>query len=331
MRSPEMLDIYKDEILLLKELSFERWIKEFRELKLKGLNSWDLTLKEEDSAIRDLSPMAKFILSAEDFPFGFPPCDVRLFTRAVVEACGVSTNFDVELSELVSSGYYHIDECVAENARLALTADYPLNAKVIVLTEGVSDRRVIEAALRLFYPHLSDYYSFMDFEGANSAGGAGQLVTTVKAFAGAGITNRVIALFDNDTGARVALRGLDRFTLPQSMRAMRFPQIPMASNYPTRGPSGLVHMDVNDLACSLEMYFGEDVLRQADGEYFPIHWRGFDKAVNSYQGEIEGKGFLQDKFNQKLAAAVADPTLIETQDWRGIRAILDMVRRAFEN
>jgi hypothetical protein len=85
------------------------------------------------------------------------------------------------------------------------------------------------------------------------------------------------------------------------------------------------------LAGSLEIYFGEDVLRLTDGTYAPVHWRGFDTAVRAYQGELENKGSLQDKFNQKLAVAVADSKLIQTQDWTGIRAILDMIRHAFEN
>ena len=90
-------------------------------------------------------------------------------------------------------------------------------------------------------------------------------------------------------------------------------------------------MDVNGLAGSLEIYFGEDVLRRTDGTLTPVHWRGFDTAVRAYQGELENKGSLQDKFNQKLAAAVADSKRIQAQDWAGIRAVLDMVRQAFEN
>lgn len=275
--------------------------------------------------------MERFILSSDGYAYQFPPCDLRFLIRAVVEACGFNSNFQLDLSEVVSSGYYDIADRVAEDARVELTSDYPVNTKVIVLTEGMTDRRVLEASLRLLYPHLSEYYSFMDFEGANAPGGAGQLVNTVKAFAGAGIANRVIALFDNDTAARAALRGLGGVTLHPSMRVLQYPSIAVASNYPTSGPSGFVHMDVNGLAGSLELYFGEDVLRRTDGTFAPVHWRGFDHAVRAYQGEIENKGSLQDKFHQKLVAAVADSQLIQTQDWTGIRAILDMVRQAFEN
>jgi hypothetical protein len=320
-----------EEIRMLGLLSFDTWLDGFRSVKGKELNWWDLTLKKDDPAVRDLPPLERFILSSDEFAYRFPPSDLRFLIRAVVDACGFNSNFQLDLSDVVSSGYYDIVDRVAEDARVELTSDYPVNTKIIVLTEGMTDRRVLEASLRLLYPHLSDYYSFMDFEGANAPGGAGQLVNTVKAFAGAGIANRVVALFDNDTAARAALRGLGGVSLPSSMRVLQYPPIAVASNYPTSGPSGLVHMDVNGLAGSLELYFGEDVLRRTDGTFAPVHWRGFDNAVRAYQGEIENKGSLQDKFHQKLVAAVADSQLIQTQDWTGIRAILDMVRQTFEN
>jgi hypothetical protein len=256
---------------------------------------------------------------------------VRFLIRAVIEACGVNSIFQLDLTDVTSSGYYKIAEPVAENARVELTSDYPLNTKVVVLTEGITDRRVLEASLRILYPHLDEYYSFMDFDSANAPGGAGQLVNTVKAFAGAGIANRVIALFDYDTAARAALRGLNGVALPRSMRVLQFPVIAIASNYPTIGPSGLVNMNVNGLAGSLEMYFGEDILRRADGTFTPVHWRGFDSAIRAYQGELESKKDLQAKFDQKLAVAANNPLTVQTQDWSGIRAILDMVRRPFEN
>lgn len=205
-----------EEIRMLGLLSFDAWLDGFRSVNGKELNRWDLILKKDDSAVLDLPPLERFMLSSDGFAYRFPPCDLRFLIRAVVQACGFNSKFQLDMSDVVSSGYYDIADRVAEDARVELTSDYPVNTKVIVLTEGMTDRRVLEDSLRLLYPHLSDYYSFMDFEGANAPGGAGQLVNTVKAFAGAGIANRVVALFDNDTAARVALRGLGGVSLPSS-------------------------------------------------------------------------------------------------------------------
>ncbi len=262
--------------------------------------------------------------------FRFSPCDMRFLFRAVVEACPHAI-WHMDISELVNGGYYEITDNVAADARRQLVSDYPVNTKVVVLTEGKTDQRILEASLTLLYPHLSDYFSFMDFDGVSAPGGAGQLVNTVKAFAGAGITNRVVALFDNDTAARAALRGLDNVVLPSSVKVLQYPSITLASNYPTIGPSGLVMMDVNGLAGSLEMYLGEDVLRRDEGTLMPVHWHGFDAGIRAYQGEIQNKGVLLETFMAKLNAASANPELIPAQDWIGIRAILDMLRQAFEN
>ena len=332
-RSSESLENgerFYDEITLLKPMDFDSWKRHFRELKQKNVHDWDFTLNADRPVVQKLSTLEKFILEDECL-FRFPPYDIRYFIRAVIEACGIKSYFRVDLSDLVGSGYNDARDSIAKRARDELTLDYPLNTKVIVLTEGVTDRRVLEASLELLYPHLAEYYAFMDFDGANAPGGAGQLVNTVKAFAGAGIANRVIAVFDNDTAARSALRGLEGVTLPASVQVLLYPAIEIASNYPTSGPSGLVHMDVNGLAGSLEIYFGEDVLRRMDGTFTPIHWRGFDTALRAYQGEIENKGNLQEKFSRKLALAVADSKLVQAQDWAGIRAILDMIRHTFQN
>jgi hypothetical protein len=327
----ERAEMYYDELTFLKQLDFDSWIKHFRDLKQKDVHYWDFTLNPENPTVQTLSPLEKFVLNDDEFLFRFPPFDLRYLIRAVIEACGVESRFSLDLSDLVNSGYNHERDSIAKSARDKLILDYPLNTKVIVLTEGVTDRRALEASLKLLYPHLVDYYAFMDFDGANAPGGAGQLVNTVKAFAGAGIANRVIALFDNDTAARSALRGLDGVSLSSSVRVLQYPAIGIASNYPTTGPSGAVQMNINGLAGSLEIYFGEDVLRHKDGTFVPVHWRGFDSAVRAYQGELENKATLQEKFSQKLSVARSDSKLVQTQDWTDIRAILDMVRYAFEN
>jgi hypothetical protein len=220
-----MAEGYAEEIRMLELFYFDVWIESFRSLKGRELHSWDLRLKEGDASVRDLPSLERFMLSADEFPFRFPLCDVRFLIRAVIEACGVNSIFQLDLTDVTLSGYYKIADPVAENARVELTSDYPLNTKVVVLTEGITDRRVLEASLRILYPHLDEYYSFMDFDSANAPGGAGQLVNTVKAFAGAGIANRVIALFDYDTAARAALRGLKGVALPRSMRVLQFPVI----------------------------------------------------------------------------------------------------------
>lgn len=61
--------------------------------------------------------------------------------------------------------------------------------------------------------------------------------------------------------------------------------------------------DVNGRAASLELYFGEDVLRQTDGGLTSVQWTGYSKKQASYQGEILNKVQLQKRFRAKLKSA----------------------------
>lgn len=327
---PNFACLWSDKIALLEDISFDAWLREFCELKQKGIHPWHLSSWSENPTPVEVSPLGRYMLTDDSNHWlGYPLSDIRHFLRAVIEACGDTAVFEQDVSEVTNAGWYEFGQAIVENARAGLISDFPSNAKIIILTEGTIDRRALEGAFRLVYPHLIDLYSFMDFDGPGFPGGVGHLVNTLKAFAGAGIANKVIALFDNDTGARSALRAISQDVLPRSMRVLRYPPIEVAKSYPTIGPSGLVQMDVNGLAGSLEMYFGEDVLKQEDGSLTPVQWRGYDQALCQYQGELLNKARLQAAFFSKLDNAMSNPVLRETQDWSGMTIILDAIRSAF--
>jgi hypothetical protein len=328
--------LWKSDIEILANLTFDGWLSTFADLKNRGATKWSThpdRLKYTNLVdVVHVDRTGKFMLGNDGaYPFQFPSVDIRFFLRAVIEACGEEAVLRQDLDEVVAAGYYWYEEPIAVNASAMLEEDFPINARVVVLTEGITDRRALESSLALLYPHLSDYFGFMDFEGAAIAGGAGPLVATLKAFAGAGIANRVIALFDNDTAAKAALRGLQRIKLPPSIRVAQYPSLPLAEAYPTIGPAGRAEMNVNGLAASLELYYGEDVLRDAGGELVPVAWTNYEQVVGSYHGEVTNKAALQQRFAGKLAAAMEDPRLLSTLDWSGMRLILGGLIGAFAN
>jgi hypothetical protein len=171
----------------------------------------------------------------------------------------------------------------------------------------------------------------MDFEGVRPPGGAGPLAATIKAFIGAGIVNRCIAFFDNDTAGQSAIHGLRSIDLPANIRIFRYPDIDLAENYPTLGPQGTSVMNVNGLAGGLELYFGRDVLEREDGTLTPIQWRGYDETLGKYQGEIINKKGIHNKFHDKMKLCKEDREQLQYSDWTGIRAILDRLRTAFND
>ncbi len=311
---------------MLRQATFADWSDAFQELMTDDVHpAWPF--RPPDSLRTE---MMRFIAEeTEDGSFFGLPGDARWLLRAAAEVCGSEAMIEYDISELVLSGYYEPGEQVAERALTALRRGARHWSPIVVLTEGSTDAEALDQAIRLLAPHLVGYVTLFDFHGANAAGGTGPLISAIRAFAAAGVSNRTVALFDNDTAGRAAIRSLERTRLPDSVRVLTLPELPLARQYPTVGPTGESIQDVNGRAASVELYFGEDVLRGADGELVPVDWRARDAQLGEWQGELHAKSVLQQRFADKVRRAAADPSLLETLDWVGMNLIIDLVLHAF--
>jgi hypothetical protein len=258
--------------------------------------------------------------------------------RLLLRACLLARPDDevrLDVTDLVASGWIEDDPAgLCASGLSEMRAVAAVHAPIVVLTEGKTDIAVLEPALRLLRPHLSDLVRFMDY-GERPAGGAGPLVNTIRSFAAAGIANRVVALFDNDTAATDALRSLDCGRLPANICVRQYPPLDLARNYPTLGPppadGGVAYADVNGLAGSIEMYLGRDILTFQDGALRPVQWKTYIPGARQYQGEITDKYALLDAYHAKIRLAQSDPSNMAQQDWSGINAIFDLVIQAFRS
>ena len=312
--------------VMLREATFLDWSSAFREFMADSVQPGWPSLAPE--SLR--TEMMRFIAEeVEDGSFFGLPGDARWLLRAVTEACGPDLVVEYDVTDLVLSGYYELHEPIADRAKAGLRRDARHNAPLVVLTEGSTDAAAMSRAVHLLAPHLEEYLSFPDFDSTNAPGGTGHLVSAIRAFAAAGILNRTVALFDNDVAGRAAIRTLARTRLPGSIRLIMLPNLPVALNYPTRGPSGTSRENVNGRAASIELYFGEDVLRGPDGDFAPVTWSGRDAALDDWQGEVSNKTELQRRFEDKVKRAENDPTLINTLDWWGMRLIIQSILHAF--
>lgn len=174
--------------------------------------------------------------------------------------------------------------------------------RIIVLTEGRSDTRIISAALRALHPGLADAYQFLDFDEFRIEGGASPLARMVKVLSGARMGNRMLALFDNDAAGVEAMRSVSRLRLPRTVRLMALPDIASARRYPTIGPGGRSRMDVNGAAASIELYLGRGALTDTDGALLPVRWTEWRPQVGRYQGAVEGKDRVVAAFLSELSA-----------------------------
>lgn len=239
----------------------------------------------------------------------------------------------LDLTRLVEDGLHDDEtpETVASQALATLRLQTSAHTPIVILTEGKTDAEFLQMAVGILYPHLDDVLRFLDFS-ERPDGGAGALVRMVRAFAAAGIANRVVAVFDNDTAAADALRPLARAALPPNIAVMQYPPLPVLESYPTLGPpttaspaGATVPANVNGLAGSIEMYLGVETLTGPNGELRPVQWRSYIETVGAYQGEVTDKAAIQAAFRAKAQTCCLSADQRAQADWSGLRAILDAV------
>ncbi|MBX3169597.1 MAG: hypothetical protein KF760_19500 [Candidatus Eremiobacteraeota bacterium] len=313
-------------------LQFEAWQRHIDYLTQHGLTSWNLKtpanlqrcpaeqLKDWD---QQGYPELDELLSPKqtNTHLGFPieDYDPRYCWRALLSSVSRNSEVVLDYSELVNAGYYETADLFAEHQP---SPHEQFAVQTTILTEGPTDRQVIKNSLRCRYPHLAHLYQFLDFHG--NASTARELGNLVKAFAACRLEGRFIAIFDSDTAGLETHQELLQLELPGNIKVLTLPPLELASRYPTFGPMGeLAEMDVNNLACGLEMYLGETVLRGRSGQLAKVHWTGYNKRMKRYQGELLDKAWLREVF---LVAVERDPEAI---DWTGIDSILKAIFDAF--
>lgn len=318
-------DVFSEKINFLKLMNVDAWLSSLETIHSLNLKRRQYRQKPDEYT----GTLIGYMLDDNHGWYGFPGLDLNVALRLALEVLPSTEELIYDVTDLILSDYYSEGDDLVTMALEWSSSGYVSAGKTIVITEGSIDTWIISESLQLLYPHLLDYYTFMDFEGARVGGGAGSLANIVKTFSGTGIVNKVIALFDNDTAATSALRGLRLVKIPANIKIVQLPKIDFLANYPTLGPSGQVDMDVNGLAGSIELYLGKDVLLDSKGNLLPVQWTGYISEVGKYQGEVMYKEEIQKTFKQKVTTCKTNKTLMAETDWSGLQAVLQSLFSAF--
>jgi hypothetical protein len=247
------------------ELDGEGWIRRFREAPDDPSDSPPYAIGGRMWLLTELLRLERW--------------DERLALRACLLALP-DEEVVLRLTELGAAGYLGDNDPagLASDALEATWASAAAHSPIVVLTEGSTDAEFLGTALAVIYPHLTDLVRFLDYQ-HSPEGGVDALIRMVRAFAAAGIANPVVAVFDNDSAGRDALRRLNIAGFPNNIRALCLPDIALAADYPTLGPStvaspspSLVNANVNGRAASLELYLGRDVLSGPNESLRPVQW-----------------------------------------------------------
>lgn len=291
--------VYEDSTI--ENMSFEDYTNELKEI----IEDKSLNINKDHKAIKNYLPDTLIFSDKEGIDFFY------ILLTVVDDENWVS----YDLTEIIEDGWIsnRVEEIIE-------------NDKIIILTEGKTDTEFIQKSIELLYPQLYGFFHFMDFPLYNLEGSASHLLKILKALIAANIKNKIIALFDNDAAASNELILLKNITIPKNFKILQYPKIKLASKYPTVGPSGRKTMNVNGLAGSIEMYLGEELLKE-NNKFIPVYWKGYQEKSKKYQGEIDKKKEIQNKFRDKIKNF--NPDKIDANEWENMNLILDLIFKAF--
>ncbi|MGK0365367.1 MAG: hypothetical protein ACI85O_002433 [Saprospiraceae bacterium] len=316
------IEVLNTEFLFWKSSSLEDFITSSTKITVEQIPSNnDLPFTES----KDFTSVENYLLSGYDDLVDKMPFDDSIDAIYAI-LIGIPDEWEIvqDFTSLIESGYIEEDYFDFDS-----DVNFEQEEKIIILTEGSTDVNVLKPSLDLLYPHLSTFYKFVDFAQFNQPGSASNLILNLKNFASTGIKNKIIALFDNDTAAEEALSSIKNLKFPDNIKIMHYPPIELGDNYPTIGPSGVVNLNINGLAGSIELYTGQDILKDENGDYIPVQWKGYSTKLEKYQGELINKREIQSNFKNKIKEAVANKEEMKSQDWKDIDSILRQIFDAF--
>jgi len=294
----DIVEIYKKELNEIKDLEFNDWLSSIREYK-----------NDPDIFNYKNGPL-ELIESANE----------RVALYAVLESFEPESVVELDVSDLYDGGW--ISDEVDDNNSVDISWNISVSPPII-LTEGVFDRSVLVDTISLLHPEISQSIKFLNTD-YKTEGGASAVIKILKSFAAAGISNRILAILDNDTAAREAISTLN-IKLPDHFKIILLPEYALLKDYPCIGPQGENNADVNGLAASIELYLGKDVLSNEDASLVPIQWTGYSTSLKSYQGSIIDKAIIQKRYKNKIKEARSNPSLIAEQDWSGVELIIENI------
>ena len=161
----------------LKHMSWETW-KNHAQAALATRFNFERMDEEKDSITSKFHDLSDSYLFVEGY-------GSLMSMRVLLDACTQVKEIRLDISDLISSGYYEEDSRVVEDARLNAPHQLDTLAPTVILGEGSTDLLVLRLALTGMHPELVDYFSFFNHSELSVDGGANYLVKFIKAFAAA--------------------------------------------------------------------------------------------------------------------------------------------------
>jgi len=158
--------------------------------------------------------------------------------------------------------------------------------RVLVVTEGSSDSFILERAIKILRPDIADFFYFVDMEEHYPFTGTGNLFKFCQGLSKIRIQNNVLVVFDNDAAGVEKFEQLSRLSGAERILFCKLPDHAAFTRFRTIGPNGSFHEDINGSAVAIECFLD---LSTMDDDERQIRWTAFNRVLQKYQGELEGK------------------------------------------
>ncbi len=166
-------------------------------------------------------------------------------------------------------------------------------SKYLLVTEGSSDSKILDKAIKILFPGIEDFFTFVDMEEGYPFTGTGNLFNFVKGLSKIGVTNQIIVIFDNDTEGRAKYLEAKKIRFPDNLRIFMLPDLSELESFNTIGPSGRNIENINGRAVAIECFL--DLTKDMSG--MPtVRWTSYNQKLDSYQGELINKEDYTKKF-----------------------------------
>ena len=141
--------------------------------------------------------------------------------------------------------------------------------------------------------------------------GTGNLYNFTKGLISISVQNNVVVLYDNDAEGVFSFNRTIKLNVPNNMRILKLPDLPVFRDFETIGPSGAHRADINGRAAAIECYLDA-------GPGAAVQWKNHHKELGVYHGELVAKGDVMREF-------LAQSTVNGDHDFSRIAAVVDMI------
>jgi len=183
-------------------------------------------------------------------------------------------------ADVVDGGWVGRDE---------ISTPLPDALTILVVTEGSSDSFIIERAMAALCPDIADFFHFVDMEEHYPFTGTGNLFRFCQGLSRIKIQNNVLVIFDNDAAGVEKFEQSRNLNRPKNLHICRLPDHEFFSSFKTIGPNGASKENINGSAVAIECFLDLSTISESDS---CVRWTSYNRELQRYQGEIEGKDGL---------------------------------------